>query len=262
MSFEGSRSRNALVLSGGGLFGAWQAGAWSVLAGRFQPDLVVGCSIGALNGWLIASGMAPEELVRMWKEIARRGRSRLRVPWPPMAGILGFDGFDDLIREIHGHRQPKRECWTVMTRLAGLRAELVRGEDTSWEHLAASCALFGVLPQRRIGDHLYTDGGTLGALPLWAAEERGAEFTLGLMVMPRMPLAVRAVLKPLRRMLGPQSSDKSSAVVLDPSSPLGHWKAGILFHHARIEQWIDQGRRDAEAALKHFPQLLSKNISQ
>lgn len=58
----------ALVLSGGGLFGAWQAGAWSVLAERFEPDLIVGASIGALNGYLIASGATPEELIEVWRD--------------------------------------------------------------------------------------------------------------------------------------------------------------------------------------------------
>ena len=40
----------ALVLSAGGMYGAYQAGAWRVLAERFQPDLIVGASIGAVNG--------------------------------------------------------------------------------------------------------------------------------------------------------------------------------------------------------------------
>src|SRR5438552_16616792 len=60
--------RTALVLSGGGLFGAWQAGAWKVLAERFQPDLVVGASVGSLNGYLIASGIGTEELCERWRD--------------------------------------------------------------------------------------------------------------------------------------------------------------------------------------------------
>jgi hypothetical protein len=56
----------ALVLSGGGLFGAWQAGAWGVLADRMSPDLIVGASIGSLNGYLIASGITPQELRDRW----------------------------------------------------------------------------------------------------------------------------------------------------------------------------------------------------
>jgi hypothetical protein len=34
----------ALVLSAGGMFGAYQAGDWNVLSQRSQPDLVVGTS--------------------------------------------------------------------------------------------------------------------------------------------------------------------------------------------------------------------------
>ena len=60
----------ALVLSGGGLFGAWQAGAWSALAGRISPDLIVGASVGSLNGYVIASGATPDELRAMWLDPA------------------------------------------------------------------------------------------------------------------------------------------------------------------------------------------------
>jgi len=60
----------ALVLSGGGLFGAWQAGAWSVLADRITPDLIVGASVGSLNGYVIASGGTPAELAAMWLDPA------------------------------------------------------------------------------------------------------------------------------------------------------------------------------------------------
>src|SRR6185436_480327 len=48
--------RTALVLSGGGMFGAYQAGVWAALHHSIQLDMVVGASIGCLNGWLIAGG--------------------------------------------------------------------------------------------------------------------------------------------------------------------------------------------------------------
>ena len=51
--------RKALVLSAGGMFGAYQAGAWEVLSQSFQPDIVIGASIGSLNGWAIAAGCDP-----------------------------------------------------------------------------------------------------------------------------------------------------------------------------------------------------------
>src|ERR1035441_622902 len=63
----------ALVLSAGGMFGAYHAGAWNVLSRRFQPDLVVGTSAGALNGWAIAGGCSPAELLDMWRAPATGG---------------------------------------------------------------------------------------------------------------------------------------------------------------------------------------------
>src|SRR5579872_5523834 len=60
--------KTALVLSAGGMFGAYQAGAWRAIAEKLQPDIVVGASVGALNGWSIAGGCPPEELIEHWRD--------------------------------------------------------------------------------------------------------------------------------------------------------------------------------------------------
>ncbi len=73
----------ALVLSAGGMFGAYQAGAWNVLSNRFKPDLVVGTSVGALNGWAIAGGCSAEELSAMWRNPATGDTMRLHFPFVP-----------------------------------------------------------------------------------------------------------------------------------------------------------------------------------
>ena len=55
--------RIALVLQGGGALGAYQAGAFEELSNTaFQPDWIVGVSIGAINAAIIA-GNAPERRV-------------------------------------------------------------------------------------------------------------------------------------------------------------------------------------------------------
>jgi predicted acylesterase/phospholipase RssA len=76
----------ALVLSAGGMFGAYQAGAWNVLSKRFQPDLVAGTSVGAINGWAIAGGCSAADLLAMWREPATGHLMRLRVPFAPWKG--------------------------------------------------------------------------------------------------------------------------------------------------------------------------------
>ena len=65
----------AFVLGGGGSLGASQVGMLKALreVGIF-PDLVVGTSVGSLNGALLASDPehAPERLDAMWRGLSRR----------------------------------------------------------------------------------------------------------------------------------------------------------------------------------------------
>jgi NTE family protein len=74
----------ALILSGGGGRGAFHAGVYSYLmwenkrnvnpshSGSWKPDIVVGTSIGAVNGAAIAQGMAADELVNVWKSLEEK----------------------------------------------------------------------------------------------------------------------------------------------------------------------------------------------
>src|SRR5947199_9615552 len=91
---------NALVLSAGGMYGAYQAGAWNVLSDVFRPDLIVGASIGAVNGWAIAGGCHPDELVHRWLNLECAGRYRWKFPRSPWRGILDSEPLQCAIREI------------------------------------------------------------------------------------------------------------------------------------------------------------------
>ena len=60
--------RIALLLQGGGVLGAYQAGAYEVLSeANLHPDWVAGISIGAVNAALIA-GNVPEKRVERLRE--------------------------------------------------------------------------------------------------------------------------------------------------------------------------------------------------
>ena len=94
-----------LVLQGGGALGAYQAGVYEALMeGGIEPDWVIGTSIGAINGALIA-GNAPENRIarlrEFWDGVGRK--SPLDHLWPPaifgnslanlstiMSGVPGF----------------------------------------------------------------------------------------------------------------------------------------------------------------------------
>src|SRR4051794_32776800 len=65
--------RTAFVLGGGGLLGAVEVGMLRALLERgIRPDLVLGTSVGALNGLVVASDPTPpvvERLLDLWKAV-------------------------------------------------------------------------------------------------------------------------------------------------------------------------------------------------
>ena len=221
----------ALVLSGGGLFGAWQAGAWAALAGRFQPDLIVGASVGALNGYAIACGVSPEKLRELWLTERRTAFSELPEH------ILG----------LMEHR-PQIDFALVITDLLRLKPRIIRGPEVTGRHLAASCAVPVFLPQVRIDGRLYSDGGLLNPLPVWAAVELGATEIVALQALPEIPstllkpfvLAFRAVFG-----VNPPMPQGVSIRTILPSRRLGSLRDALHWKRENIERWLALGCRDA-----------------
>src|SRR5579872_3266224 len=112
---------NALVLSAGGMFGAYQAGAWKVLADIFKPDLIVGASIGAVNGWAIAGGCPPSELIHRWMNLECAERYRWKFPLSLWSGVLDSSPLACAIQEIGQAYEPTLDLAVVITDLLKLR---------------------------------------------------------------------------------------------------------------------------------------------
>ncbi|WP_219419626.1 patatin-like phospholipase family protein [Pseudonocardia nigra] len=176
----------AVVLGGGGLLGAVQVGqVRALLEAGVRPDLVVGTSVGAMNGAVLA-GSAPAEvgdrLEELWRspdaaavfgagpvarlrELARSGTAA-HSPEPLRRALLAELG-DRLIEDL-----PVRfECCAA------------RIEDAS-EHwfdrgpvvdaVLASAAVPGLLPPVELEGAHYLDGGLVNSIPLGRAVELGA----------------------------------------------------------------------------------------
>jgi NTE family protein len=83
-----------LVMQGGGAPGCYQAGAYHALhEAGIEPDWIIGTSIGAINGAIIAGNEASDRVQKL-KEFWQRLDSRLPEPWsqvtPVVAGVPGF----------------------------------------------------------------------------------------------------------------------------------------------------------------------------
>jgi len=72
--------RIALVLSGGGALGAYQAGAYAALEKcGVRPNWIAGTAIGAINAAIIAGNLPHERAIRLrqfWRELGRLPRRR------------------------------------------------------------------------------------------------------------------------------------------------------------------------------------------
>ena len=227
----------ALVLSGGGLFGAWQAGAWAALAGRFQPDLIVGASVGSLNGYAIACDDTPEMLREMW----------LR------SSLADFSQLDQHLQEMTAKQQPHIDLAVVVTDLLRMRPRIFRGAEITWRHLAASCAVPLVLKQVRLDGRLYSDGGLLNPLPVYAAVELGATEIVALHVLPEIPSVwLQPLAQAFRAVFGvnPPLPEGATARIILPSRRLGSLRDALHWKKENIEAWLELGRQDAE---KTFP---------
>lgn len=216
------------MLSGGGMFGAWQAGAWQALASQFQPDLVVGASAGALNGYAIASGAPPEELANFW----------LR----PEIGSLG--NLPQIVRALMDRYSLKIEYAAVVTDLLRMKPKIFAGPEVTWRHLAASCAIPGVLRQYRIDGRWCSDGGLLNPLPAWAAADLGATRIVAIHVLPQIPsMWLKPAILAFRGIAGhhPRLPERIEMVTIKPGQPLGSMRDALHWRRENAERWIEAG---------------------
>lgn len=247
-------AKTALVLSGGGFFGAYQAGVWSVLADLVQPDLVIGASIGSLNGWAIASGAPPETILADWRDPARSAPHVYRWPRSITDGIIDATRLEGWIEALYTRCSPRIPFAVALTRMPSLRLETVEHPHVTWRHLAASCAVPLLLPMQQIDGALYADGGLVVALPMWAARRVGATRVISINLLANQsPLTRYRWGRRMRDALTAFNRPSRECEVIDisPAPRLGGYGEMMDWRKEKIEQWIERGRRDA-LAKKHL----------
>jgi NTE family protein len=176
----------AVVLSSGANLGAVQVGVLRALVEHgVRPDLVVGCSIGALNGAALAedpttAGVA--RLERAWTTAEPRGV--LPRPWLPPAVALIRRG-EAMASRDGLHRLIERTV--SATAFADLAVPLhcvatdVEACADAWfsegplvEALLASSAMPAMFPPVRIDGRRYVDGAVVSDVPVGRAVALGA----------------------------------------------------------------------------------------
>jgi NTE family protein len=180
-------NRIAFVLSGGAALGAVQVGMLQALYEReVVPELIVGTSVGAVNGAFIASRpqtvQTARELAAIWRGV-RRGQV---FPLNPLTGLFGFLGSRDhlvpgsgmrkLVRAHSGDRRledmPIEFHVLAVDVLTG--EELLLSNGPALEAVLASAAIPAVLPPVRWEGRELMDGGVANNTPISQAVTLGA----------------------------------------------------------------------------------------
>ncbi len=181
----------ALVLGGGGAKGLALLGAIKELeAAGITPDLIVGCSAGAMAGALYADG---QELAVVEKTFLALKRSDILdfSYFKPLFGIVNGTRLQDLMKKnLHAKtfEELKTPLIVVATDLqTGETIEICHGEIAS--AVRASCAFPGVFkPVLLFGRHLI-DGGASCPVPVSVAKKHGAEVVIAIDVTGKLPSA-------------------------------------------------------------------------
>ena len=175
----------AFVLGGGGLLGAHEVGMLMALSeAEVRPDLVVGTSVGAINGAFVAADPAG-------------AAARLLALWHGEAIRLAFSEtvFSRAVRLAKSgtHLHPIEPLQHMLNEMlpvadfADLRlpfhcvAASIERASAAWFHsgpivpaVLASCAVPGLLPPVEIEGEHYFDGGLVDSIPVGRAVALGA----------------------------------------------------------------------------------------
>lgn len=193
-------NKTAFVLGGGGYLGGYQAGMLRALFERgIAPDLVIGTSIGSIQGAMIAKDPTPSVLTsldRMWDDVATMGVMKVRLGGllsnairlnPAMATqdvlrtlLIRYLGEDTRIEDLPVPYQAAA---------ASIERATVRYFDSGplLPALLASAAVPGLWPPVQIGDEHYVDGGVVETVPVTRAIAYGATTIYVLRLRQREP---------------------------------------------------------------------------
>jgi len=195
-----AKGQVVLVLQGGGALGAYQAGVYEALhEAGIEPDWVIGTSIGAINGALIAGNTAEHRMARLqefWRRVEQT--SPFAVAAIFMRGIqpffvpraLGFGGVHAQVgldtasyystaplRDTLGElvsleclnaKRMRLTVGAVNVRTGAMRYFDSRDAALSIDHVMASGALPPAFPAVRIEGEPYWDGGVYSNTPIEA----------------------------------------------------------------------------------------------
>lgn len=283
---KSTNQATALVLAGGGSFGAVQVGMLRALVAHgIAPDLVIGSSVGAINGAYFAGAPNADGVARL--EAIWRGLRRSEVFPIAWRGILRLLANGSGAVDASGLRRVLEQCLPYQTferaavPLHVVATDLLTGGTVRLssgpvvDAVLASCAIPAIFSPVRIGERCLIDGAIASNTPVSVAVELGARrvivlptgFACALESPPRGAIAsaLHAVTLLIAHQLVMEVEryhEQAEIITVPPlcplaSSPYDFSRAGELIERAaeQTQRWLERGgltrRRVPTALLAH-----------
>lgn len=264
--------KTAFVLAGGGSFGAVQVGMLrELLADGVTPDLVVGSSVGAINGAYLAGSPTPQGVARLealWRGLRRQ--DVFPVGLRSLAGLLGRRNFmvDACgLRRLLEQNLPYQALERAALPLHVVATDLLGGAVVRLsagpvvDAVLASCAIPAAFPPVRIGERYLMDGAVASNTPIRAAMELGASRlvvlptgyacalecpprgAIGLMLHAITLLTARQLVSDLEQYCGQVEIVTVPPLCPLDVSPYDFSRGGQLIERAAAQtrRWLEQG---------------------
>ncbi len=177
----------AFVLGGGGVLGAVEVGMLRALLERgIAPDLVLGTSVGALNGAMVAREptlAVTDRLAELWLQVSRSrevyGDRPLRTVRRAMS--TGTHLYSPTpIRQRLAEEFGDQRIEDLPVRFQACAAHIERAAEHWFESgplvdaVVASAAVPGLMPPAEVDGQHYLDGGIVNSIPVSRAVQLGA----------------------------------------------------------------------------------------
>lgn len=272
--------RFALVLGSGGVRSIAALGMVEVLAREgLVPDLLVGCSAGAMFGALIAAGHAAGDAIRiattLWSPEVTRQRRWMAVPqmlWPRLGRFDADFALRDDSLVMHRLEQAfgdvriehLRTALRVTATDAATGERVVLREGSLVSALRASIALPFMFAPMHIGGRRLIDGFVADPLPVSAAFDAQAVVALGF--ESPMPSRINGPSRMLAQVTSALTNNLMQARLAEAQgagarllSIVPHLERRVgLFDTEAMPYLVDAGRRATEAQLPAILALLRR----
>lgn len=210
-------TKKALILAGGSIKGAFQAGAFrSVIESGFKPDFIYGVSVGSLNGAFICNeagkqnvhsiekldwNLISQSLISFWtKNITQPSDIALRtkdislfahILFERFHGLLNTTPIQNLIKQTIKVEDLKKSPIGFQAGAVNIgdgKITYVDASDKNFiDYLLASSAIPIIMPVVNIGgdkSKQFVDGGLRDVAPLRKAMENGADEIICILCHP------------------------------------------------------------------------------